>query len=85
VTEPLLDLTRRTEAALRAKATEFLGSTSLDLLELDALEGVARQLEDRAEQCAYWAFSIQRMGERVTPAREAEMRDACAEWLQMVE
>jgi len=66
-----------------AKAAQCLGSNSLDPLVLGALEGVARQLEDRAAQCNAWLFTIERNAGRVSPEREDEMRAACAEWLRM--
>jgi len=81
--EPLLNLLKRTEAVLRAKSTQCLGSNSLDPLVLDALEGVAGQFEDRAEQCASWAFNVERCGDRLPKDREDDMRGACAEWLRM--
>ena len=83
MTEPLPHLLRLTEAKLVAKAAQCLGSNSLDPLVLDALEGVARQLEDRAAQCNAWALNIECNAGRISPEREDEMRAVCAEWLRM--
>jgi hypothetical protein len=82
MTEPLITLLKRTEATLLAKSTQCRGSNSLEADVLDALEGCARQLEDRAAQCASWLFSIERWGD-VPAERESEMRESCAEWLLM--
>jgi|WetSurMetagenome_2_1015567.scaffolds.fasta_scaffold10902_7 hypothetical protein len=84
MTEPLTRLLRLTEATLMAKAAQCrLGSNRLDPLVLAALEGVARQHEDRAAQCNAWAFNIEFNAGRISPAREDEMRASCAEWLRM--
>jgi len=83
MTEPLITLLKRTEATLLAKSTQCLGSNSLEPDVLDALEGCARQLEDRAAQCATWIFNLERWGNNVPAAREVEIRESCAEWLRM--
>jgi hypothetical protein len=85
MTEPVLALLKRTEAVLLAKAAQCLGSNSLDPLVLDALEGFARQLEDRAQQCAGWIFGVERWGDRMPKNREDDIRASCAEWLRMAE
>ena len=86
MTEPLLGLLERTEAALRAVAAACRSDAvaSPDPLMLDMLEGVAQQFEDRAEQCASWAFYMDPLNFSVTSGLEAIMRDACAEFLRMV-
>lgn len=83
--EPLLPLLKRTQAALKNKITQCLGSTSLDTLVTDALEGCARLLEDREHQCASWIFNIERWGDRLPKDREDDMRWSCAEWLRVCE
>ena len=83
MTEPLQSLLERTETALRAKVARCRSSNSTDQLVLNALEGAAGQLEDRADQCASWTFNVERWGARLPKDREAEMRAACAEFMRM--
>jgi hypothetical protein len=85
VTEPLLKILRRAEAALLARSTALLCSNGLDPAVLDQAEGVARQLEDRAAQCASWAFSVERWGADIQAEHEASIRSSCEDWLRMIE
>lgn len=81
--EAILDLLKRTKSRLDQRSTELLGSRSNDPLVLDALESFARQLEDRADQCATWIYAIESLGDRMSKAREADMRDSCHEFLKL--
>jgi hypothetical protein len=85
MTEPVLALLKRAQAALLAKAAQRLGSNSLDPAALGAMEGFAQQLDDRAQQCADWIFGIERWGDRTPKNREDDIRASCAEWLRMAE
>ena len=84
MTEALTDLLDRTEAALLAKAAKNRSVDSPDPLIRAALEGVAQQLQDRADQCESWAFNIRCLGaESITSQREAIIRSSCESWLRM--
>ena len=84
MSEPLLALLKRTQALLLAKAAQCLGGNSLDPLALDQAEGVARQLEDRADQCATWIFNLERWGGDAPAEHEALIRSSCESWLRMI-
>jgi hypothetical protein len=82
--QPLPRLLNRTKAACQATAKHCRNrAEGEDKLTADALEGFAGQLDDRAAQCEAWLFSVDRWGDRIGPAREAEIRESCAEWLRM--
>jgi hypothetical protein len=64
---------------LRNRAT-LLHDIGPDRLAREQLFASAVQFEDRAAQCDAWLYALP---DGVTPEREAQMRDACAEWLRM--
>ena len=76
--EPLEDLLRRTEAALRAQIAALRAPVRNHTMQA-AREGLAGQLEDRAKQCASWIFSIK----HGCFLNESEVRSSCAEFLRM--
>jgi hypothetical protein len=81
----LLDRTKRACWAnakhLRNRASK-LHDIGRERSQREQLFAFAVQLEDRAAQCDAWLYGLL---DGVTPEREAEMRDACAEWLRMAQ
>ena len=88
MTERLNRLVERTRNALRANAkhlrerASLLQDTGLDVKTQEQLRAFAAQLDDRAAQCEAWLYEAL---DGVSPDREAEMRDACAEFLKMAQ
>jgi len=86
--EDITRLVERTQKALRANAkhmrnrASLLRDNGLDVATQDWLRAYAEQLFDRAMQCDAWLYQLL---DGVSPDREEEMRNACAEWLRMVQ
>ena len=82
--EPLNRLLNRTKFACgaMAKHCRSRAATTVDTLVRIALSGFAKQLDDRAAQIDAW---LNEPLDGVASKREAEMRDACAEWLRMLQ
>jgi hypothetical protein len=86
MTESITRLVERTRNAIRANAkhcrerASLLQDNGLDAPTQDWLRAFAEQLKDRAAQCDAWLYELL---DGVSPERETEMRDACAEWLRM--
>ncbi len=70
--EPLAQLLRRTRGALETASSRALMAHNAPL---------AAQLQDRADQCAAWMSQLSQ-GD-VTDERDAEIREACAEYLRL--
>jgi hypothetical protein len=85
--EDLNRLLERTKRACWAKAKHLRNCASKlhdigrERTEREQLFAFAAQLEARAAQCDAWLYQLL---DGVSPERELEMRDACAEWLRMV-
>jgi|WetSurMetagenome_2_1015567.scaffolds.fasta_scaffold17339_6 hypothetical protein len=86
--ETLNRLLDRTKHACWANAKHLRNSASKlhdighERIKREQLFAFAVQLEDRAAQCDAWLYALH---DGVAPERESEMRDACAEWLRMVQ
>jgi hypothetical protein len=86
--ETLNRLLDRTKHACWANAKHLRNSASKlhdigrERTEREQLFAFAAQLEDRAAHCDAWLCALL---DGVTQEREVEMRDACAEWLRMVQ
>jgi hypothetical protein len=86
MTENLTCLVERTRDALRANSKHLrerasqLQDLGLEATTREQLRAFAAQLDDRAAQCNAWLYDVL---DGLSPDREAEMRDACAEWLRM--
>jgi hypothetical protein len=58
-------------------------STTVDTLVKVALVGFAKQLDGRVAQADAWLCEL--LDGAPSEGRKAEMRDACAEWLRMLQ
>jgi hypothetical protein len=86
MTENLTRLVERTRNALRANSKHLrerasqLQDLGLEPTTQEQLSAFAAQLDDRAGQCNVWLYDV---ADGLDAEREAEMREACAEWLRM--
>jgi hypothetical protein len=86
MTENLTRLIERTRNALLANSKHLserasqLQDLGLDVTTREQLRAFAAQLDDRAAQCNAWLYDVL---DGLNGEREAELRDACAEWLRM--
>jgi hypothetical protein len=87
MTENLTRLVERTRNALRANSKHLrervstLQDLGLEPTTREQLCAFAGQLDDRAAQCNAWLYDVI---DGLDAEREAELRDACAEWLRML-